>query len=561
MPLTAIAEAAMIAAIIPFVALLTGQSGVGPSLPFLTDALQPLQQLLSAPPLIAAATLFGLTALETAILRLALAGRSQQVAFSIGHELAVEVYHRLLHQPYSFHLRRHSSEMLATLDKIDHLIFNLLLQLVQSASAVIIGLFVVGLLLAIAPLAASLGFLMVGGLFTVALLGSRKGFARHAPVLGRSQEQRLRAMQEGMGAIRDVILDQSQDAQLGRFKNIDQRFQQARIRTAFLTAAPRIIVEAAGLLLVAAMAILVAGRPGNIEAALPVLGALALGAYRLLPLMNQTYSAWAHIAASRPIMADVAKMLSLPMPIDCEPAIPLGLSSEIRIDQVSFLYPDRVHHALHGVSFTIAAGSRTAITGHTGSGKSTLADLLMGLVKPTTGRIVVDGVELVAPLLPGWRKSIAHVPQSIFLADASIAANIALTFDGSEPDQVGVRRAARIAQLDSFIETLPEGYTTRIGENGVLLSGGQRQRLALARALYKQAPVLVLDEATSALDDETEEAVIAALDEVQSEGCTIVIVTHRASTVARCNSVLVLEKGELVRSDSYPKPVLQVAHS
>lgn len=557
MPLTAVAEAAVIAAIVPFVAVLTGQPDLGPSIPLLTGTLQWLRQLLPISPLVAATVLFGCTTAATAMLRLALGWTSQHFAFGVGHDLAVEVQKRLLHQPYSFHLRGHSSETLATLDKIDHLVFNLLLQLVQSAGAALIGIFVVGLLLAVDPLAASLGLLLVGSLFAVAILASRRGFARHAPVLGASQEQRLRAVQESFGAIRDVILDQSQQAQLARFSAIDRRFTHARVQTAFLTAAPRIIVEAVGLLLVALAAIVVAGRSGNIQAALPILGALALGAYRLLPLMNQTYSAWAHITASGAILADIADLLSLPLPDDDRHSAPLAFSTEIRFDQVSFLYPDRVHHALHKLSVTIPAGSRVAISGPSGSGKSTFADLLMGLIKPSDGRIFIDGVELVAPRLAAWRKSIAHVPQSIFLADASIAANIALTFDGSEPDMERVRRASHIAQLDGFIGTLPEQYDTRIGENGVLLSGGQRQRLALARALYKQAPVLVLDEATSALDDETEEAVVTALDELQTEGCTIIVITHRNTTVAMCDTLLVLENGKLVRSTGSDRPARQ----
>lgn len=551
MPLTAIAETAMIAAIVPFVALLTGQPGPGADLPFLTSALHWLLQSSPASPPIAAALLFGCAAIVAALLRLALAWTSQHFTFGAGHDLAVDVQHRLLRQPYSFHLRRHSSETLATLDKVDHLIFNLLLPAIQSVSAALIGLFVVGFLLAIDPIAAGIGLLLFGSLFTIAMLAVRRGFARHAPILGAAHEQRLRAVQESVGAIRDVILDQSQPAQIERFAAIDRGFMEARTKTAFLAAAPRIVVEAAGLLLVAGAAILIAGRSGNIEAALPILGALALGAYRLLPLMSQIYSAWAHIISSRPIMTDVADLLSLPV-FDDEPQCPpLLFSGEIRFEQVSFLYPDRVHPALHDISLAIPSGSRVAVTGHSGSGKSTFADLLMGLIRPTGGRILVDGAELIAPRLPGWRRSIAHVPQSIFLADANIAANIALAFNGVEPDMGRVQHASRLAQLDDFVQSLPQAYATSIGENGVLLSGGQRQRLALARALYKQAPVLVLDEATSALDDATEKAVLTVLDELQSAGCTVIIIAHRTSTIATCDRVLALKNGRMVQWSSF----------
>jgi len=143
------------------------------------------------------------------------------------------------------------------------------------------------------------------------------------------------------------------------------------------------------------------------------------------------------------------------------------------------------------------------------------------------------------------------VPQETFLADDSIAANIALSYHGGEADHSKIRTAARQAQLHEFIETLPDGYDTHVGERGVRLSGGQRQRLALARALYKQAPMLVLDEPTSALDDQTEAAIVSALDELQSSGTTIVIVAHRLSTMAKCDPVFVLEEGRLVKSGSF----------
>jgi len=548
MPAAAIAEAISVAAIIPFLAMLTGQ-------PAMASIAQPFERLfllveryLDVSSLAASAIAFGICVVATAILRLVLSWTSQQFAFGAGHEMAVEIQRRLLHQPYSFHLHRHSSEALASLDKVDHLVFNLLLQTIQVSSAAIVGLLLVGLLLAIDPVVAGTALLLVSALFWLAYAASRQGFARHSAQIGKAYETRLRAVQESVGAIRDVILDRSQEVQVKRFQAIDNAFMFSRARAAHLMAAPRIIFEAIGLLLLALLTIVIAGRAGGVGAALPVLGAIALGAYRLLPFMGQIYATWAHLSSSKPIMADVTGLLSLPLP-DLDPDVsPMPFSSEIRFDQVSFLYPDRLHHALHDVSFIFEKGGMIAVTGHTGSGKSTLADLLMGLIRPSNGRILVDGTELTAARLAGWRKAIAHVPQSPFVADASIAANIALAFDGAQPDMDRVRRAAHIAQLDGFVEALPNRYDTRVGENGALLSGGQRQRLALARALYKQAPVLVLDEATSALDDDIEASVMAALDELRDTGCTIFVIAHRASTIASCDQVLTLKDGMLVES-------------
>jgi ATP-binding cassette subfamily B protein len=192
-----------------------------------------------------------------------------------------------------------------------------------------------------------------------------------------------------------------------------------------------------------------------------------------------------------------------------------------------------------------------ALVGETGSGKTTVADLLMGLISPTAGQILVDDIPLTAMNAGSWHRNIAHVPQSVFLVDSTIAWNIALSLPGSPPDHQRVVDCAKKAQLHDFILSLPAGYETPVGERGVQLSGGQRQRLGLARAIYKGAPVMVLDEATSALDDQTEAAVIAALDELRAEGRTIVLVAHRLSTIRLCDLVAKLDHGRLVRVGTF----------
>jgi ABC-type multidrug transport system fused ATPase/permease subunit len=364
----------------------------------------------------------------------------------------------------------------------------------------------------------------------------------------------LKSVQESLGGIRDVVLDRSQATQVEHFRNIDERFMRARAETAFLVASPRFIVEALGLILIALLAVTIAGRPGGFIAALPVLGALALGAQRLLPLMSQLYVGWANLAVSRPIITEMARLASLPVnDAGDRQAAPLPFTDAIQLQGVGFHYSDRSRPALHEITLAIPSGSRVAIIGKTGSGKSTLADLLMGLIEPTEGRICVDGVTLSGEQLNRWRRSIAHVPQAIFLADATIADNIALGVPGIEPDMEMVRHAAETAQLADFIDTLPDGFDTKVGERGVRLSGGQRQRLGLARAIYKNAPVLLLDEATSALDDVTEAALLDALDELGAEGRTIIIIAHRRSTVEGCDLVLRLDHGLLVESGSYDK--------
>ena len=547
MPATALMEAVAVAAVIPFIALLSGQP-VGPPLNKFFNFFLAIG---TGSPLLAAVMLFAVLVTMTAILRLALSWLSRHFAFALGHEVSVEVQRRLLGQPYAFHLRRHSSEQLAVLDKVDLLVFDLVIQGAQSVSAVLIGASILTLLVAIDPISTVLAAVMIGGLYAIGLAATRTRLRKHGAIIGSAFEQRARFVQESLGGIRDIILDHSQEAALDRFRTIDAAFAQARTKTAFLATAPRYLIEAAGLIAIAILAILIAGRDGGFAAALPFLGALAFGAMRLLPQAGQLFGAWASLTVVRPIVTDLAALLRLPLPDEPRNSDGIEFHQSIDVENVSFAFPDRVHQAVRRVSLTIPKGARVAVTGRTGSGKSTLADLLMGLIEPSEGGISVDGSSLSGERLAGWQRSIAHVPQQIFLADDSIAANIALSYHGGEGDRDRIIAAARQAQLHEFIETLPECYDTRVGEQGVRLSGGQRQRLALARALYKQAPLLVLDEPTSALDDQTENAIVSALDELQSAGTTIVIIAHRLSTMAQCDPVFVLDDGQLVRSGSY----------
>jgi ABC-type multidrug transport system fused ATPase/permease subunit len=214
---------------------------------------------------------------------------------------------------------------------------------------------------------------------------------------------------------------------------------------------------------------------------------------------------------------------------------------------------------LRKLSFEVLRGERIGVIGATGSGKSTTMDLLLGLLQPTSGQILIDGEPLVGDKVFAWQKSLSHVPQVIYLSDASIAENIAFGLPKDKIDMEQVRKAARLAQIAVHIESLEAGYDTFVGERGIRLSGGQRQRIGIARALYKNATVLVFDEATSALDDETEAELMKAIDGL-SKDLTVIMIAHRLSTVRRCDKILKLHKGKVVAFDT-PDVVLGPARS
>ena len=284
-------------------------------------------------------------------------------------------------------------------------------------------------------------------------------------------------------------------------------------------------------------------RPGGITAAIPVLGALALGAQRLLPLMHQAYSGFTLGIGNVRLLGDIAALAEASVDEDDRGGVPLPFEQSIELRSVGFGHPES-SFALAGIGFQIGRGERIGVAGPTGSGKSTLLDLIMGLLEPDSGEILIDESPLDAGNRGRWRAQIAHVPQSVYLADESIAANIAFGVSPAAVDHERVRLAAATAQLDGFVTGLPQGYETRVGERGIRLSGGQRQRVGIARALYKQAPVLIFDEATSALDDATETAVLNAIMALGTE-ITVIMIAHRLSTLAGCDRIVRLADGRL----------------
>jgi ATP-binding cassette subfamily B protein len=473
------------------------------------------------------------------------------LANGIGSDLSVSLYGRTLYQPYAVHLQRNSSETISAISSQVDQVVGMLNGLLQLSSAGLVSLGLVAVLLWLNPGVTLVVAVVVGGGYGVLMKLSQRQLQRLGPAMIRDQTQLIRSLQEGLGAIRDVILDGSQPIYQEIYGMADRRLRRHRGLGQFISLAPRYGMEAVGLVAIALAAMaLVAGRAGFLGA-LPLLGALALGAQRLLPSLQLIYSSWSGFRLNQPALTSVLGFLEQPVAkADLAPATArLQFHSEVRLQQLSFRYGPGLPWVLRDANLSIRRGERIGIVGETGSGKSTLVDLLMGLLEPTTGELLVDGTPVRGEKLRSWRRAIAHVPQSIFLADASIAENIALGVPRACIDQARLEQASEQAQIASFIQSLADGYETRVGERGVKLSGGQRQRIGIARALYKQAAVLVFDEATSALDEATETEVIGAIEGL-SINLTIVMIAHRLSTLERCDRLVSVKRGQLEVAES-----------
>jgi ABC-type multidrug transport system fused ATPase/permease subunit len=540
-----LAELVSLGAVLPFLAVLSN-----PEQLWQQPLIQPLALWLGysqAQQLVLPATAaFALAAVLAALIRVLNLWLNGRLSAAMGSDLSCEVYSRTMYQPYQVHVQRNSSNLITAITShIDYTVeaLNAALQIVSAfvvSVSLLIGLLLIDWLVAVST----------AGLFGIAYglvaATSRRQLQQNSERIAAVAKQRVQALQEGLGAIRDVLLDGSQATYLELYRRADRPQRQLERKNAFLSTFPRYALEALGLVAIAVLGGLLVLQRGSGVAVIPLLGALALGAQRLLPALQQIYGGWANLNSWSASLVVVIELLEQPLPHQQAVTAPLVLQQSLRLQAVSFHYAPELPEVLEGLDLEIRRGERIGLIGNTGSGKSTLVDLLMGLLVPSSGRLLVDGLDLHDPAhaerLAGWRAAVAHVPQSIYLADSSIAENIAFGVPRQAIDMARVKQAAEQAQIAGFIESSPEGYASFVGERGIRLSGGQRQRIGIARALYKQAGVIVLDEATSALDASTEEAVMEAVEGL-SRDLTMVMIAHRLSTVQRCDRLIRLENG------------------
>jgi ABC-type multidrug transport system fused ATPase/permease subunit len=485
------------------------------------------------------ALLFALLVVATAALRLWLSIFSQRQVLEVGHRVAVAVHARVLDQDYSYHARHHSGALIADIEKVERLVYGVGWPLVQAIGAAIVGGAILLLLVGLQPTASFIALVLIGGFYLLLSAATSRRFRRHGKVAAQSYEKRVRTLQDSVGAIRDLLVERRQSYFVDSFARANRAIVDARLGTEMLGNAPRFMIEAVGAVLFASLAVFLAERPGGLTEAIPILAVFALAFVRLLPLIHQLFRGWTNIVSEAPIVEQVAALLSLPAQ-DHAAATPRPFKRNVTLRAVNFAY-DNGDAVAEDLNLEIGRGEWVGLTGPTGGGKSTTGDLLLGLQQPSAGTMEIDGKALGAGDLKGWQKNVAAVSQSVFVADLSVVANIAFAEDG-EPDQQRLSEAARIAQLDAWIEGLPNGLQTIVGEAGRRISGGQRQRIGIARALYKQSTFLLLDEATNALDEVTERAFLKDLRTSRPD-LAVVIISHREAALAACDRVYRIEGG------------------
>jgi ABC-type multidrug transport system fused ATPase/permease subunit len=543
-------EIISLAAVVPFLSVLSS-----PQTFFESSAMRPITRLLGIKGASEAVSLvcvaFAAITVISAVVRSLTVIVNSTFTLALGSDLSRTVFERTLNQPYSSHARKNSAAVISNVTQnVNAFVNGILNPSVQflTSSLTILGILITLILINWwVALTASVVF---GSAYFCIVRINRLRYARNSSIVVAAQDDIVKALQEGLGAIRDVIIDRNQDFYVRTYSDADRRSRNAQNDSHIRSATPKYILEAIGMILICTVAFVLSKGESKLLGAVPVLGALAMGAQRLLPAMQVAFGSYSSIAGNMHGLERIVGVLTSEQADPPSTAVTgCGIAQQITFKDVEFRYSTKDPLVLQKLSFDIKRGERIGVIGSTGSGKSTTMDLLLGLLQPTAGEILIDSELMIGDKVFAWQKSLSHVPQVIYLADASIAENIAFGLPKDKIDMNQVRKAAQLAQIAEHIESLEVGYDTFVGERGIRLSGGQRQRIGIARALYKNATVLVFDEATSALDDETEAELMKAIDGL-SKDLTVIMIAHRLSTVRRCDKILKLDKGKLVAFDT-----------
>ncbi len=480
------------------------------------------------------------------------------------HRFSLRLIAGYLSQPYQWFLSRHTSKLstdiLSEVAVVMQTGFFPAMVMIANA-AVSVSLLV--LLLAVDPALAVATALLLGSAYVGVYLAVRRRMESLGEARLLANRERYRAVAEAFGGIKDVKVTGTERTFVRSFEIPSLETARKSVAASILSEMPSFAMQATvfgGMILV--LLYLLAAY-GSVQGALPVVALYALAGYRLMPALQSLYRSAAQLRVIEPavaalqqglIQADTRRTANDGGP--CSQASDagaerLGLRESLVLESIRFQYAEAKRPTLTDVNVLIPANSIVGFVGPTGSGKTTIVDIILGLLVPDGGQVMVDGRPVNATNRRAWQRSVGYVPQSIFLLDDTIAANIAFGVPAVDVDREAVVRAAKAARLHDFVmNSLPVGYDTQVGERGVRLSGGQRQRIGIARALYHDPELLVLDEATSALDNVTEHAVVQAILDMARKK-TIILIAHRLSTVKHCDQIFVVNRGTVVATGRY----------
>ena len=547
----ALLETITLASLLPFLSALTNPSRFFEELKF-TSYFSSINSLTTGQFLLVITLCFSLIVILSSIIRIFNIWYSGIYSANIGSDLSIACFKSTIYQNYDVHLNQSTSKLLniitkevGSTTKIIEVFLNLLTAFLILLSLTI-SLFILSWKIAI------FGGLVLFCSYFLIVYFSKKKLLKNSKKASLASSIQIKLIQESLGSIKEIILNRAYEEFVNIYEKNDRPLRKIIAQNQFLTIFPRYGMEGLSLTLIAFISFsIVVGKENGYEV-LPLLGAISLGALRLLPNFQLIYASWATIQANKTPVMNVMNCLSQDLNHEYSDFnnLEINFKKEIIFKNLFFKYNKNSKKSnLENINLTIKKGDKIGIIGSTGSGKSTFIDILMGLLKPTSGHLLIDGIDINKKNnffdLISWRSSIAHVPQNIFLVDAPIDENIAFV---SSQKKINMAKVYEVAKKAQIFELLKSENTSKssIGERGLRISGGQVQRIAIARALYQDKKVLVLDEATSSLDSKTENLIMKSLLNLE-EDLTLIMIAHRLSSLKGCNKVIEFKEGTIHR--------------
>lgn len=490
---------------------------------------------------------FSILYLSASIFKIIIMWISIRFAYGLGGDLGSKIFREILKKNYTWHISRNSSETISGIEKVNILVGGVITPIMQGTVAILstFGILVTMLLIEFKITVITMATFLI--VYSATMYMYKNKLLKNGSLIAKNSNKRIQIIQEGLGGIRDIIIEKNQRYFEERYNKYDYEMKMAQASNNLVGAAPRHIVESLGVILIIIISMWMSENRGGFIEIVPLIGLLAIGAQKILPQIQLIYYSWTCMLGSERVLDELIDIVNNDEDSKSNDKRIVGrkiIKNEevlIYFKNVSFAYKDK-EEILKDINFKIKKGDRVGIIGESGAGKSTLIDLMMGLLINKEGEILFEGETNTESKITEWHKKISHVPQSIYLTDGSIIENIAFGKEVENIEVVKVKRAAKMAQIENFIENSYQKYEETVGERGVKLSGGQRQRIGIARALYKEAEIIFMDEITSALDEATETNLIKSFKQIP-KNVTVILVAHRKSTLAMCNIIIEIKNG------------------
>ena len=469
------------------------------------------------------------------------------------YSISKRLIEKYLYQPYSWFLGRHSADLGKTiLSQVGEVVGGGIRPLMEVIAKSTVSIAIIFLLIIVDPKVALIVGFSLGISYGIIYIFLRRHLNRIGKKHLKHNQLRFTVISEGFGAVKDVKVGGLEDAYIRRYSESAQTFARTATSSAIISQLPRFFLEAIALGGVLLLILYLMAQSGSFNNSLPIISLYVFAGYRLMPALQQVYASFSQLTFSGPSIDKLYnEVKNLKLFNTNQNQEGLSFNKAIILKNICYNYPNSLRAALKNINLEIPSRTTVGLVGTTGSGKTTTVDIILGLFQAQKGSLEVDGKIITEHNSRVWQRSIGYVPQHIFLIDDTVSANIAFGIDAKDINQVAVEKASKIANLHDFVvNELPNQYDTTVGERGVRLSGGQRQRIGIARALYHNPKVLILDEATSALDNQTEQAVMEAVNKLGKD-ITIIIIAHRFNTVKNCDVIFQFEKGELIKQGSF----------